>query len=400
VIRRGLVAIAIAAAMGCDPAAESEGVDAPPALDSAGEAGPGGADPGPTDASSTEAGDGGEVEVAARTWLKGDLHVHSLHSTDASDSPVAEVIAKAEQLGLDYLVITDHDNHVNGQLTTWDDPAYQSDALTLLYGTEWTTGKGHANVIGAAPFDHAPLWALRDGPGADSIAAAHAQGLHFSVNHPVAKDLWELGFELPFDSMEVWTAVFTVPNSNRQAIAKWDEILRTGRRLSVRGGSDSHHQHGFESLLFNIGNPTTWVHATDRSGTAILEALRAGRVSIGYAATAERIDLTADADGDGSYEATIGDNLSATGGRIGFRVEIVGFRDGASYDVAVIADGATVRRLTLREPVATFDATPPAGARTYYRVEVKGDTPDAPWLSRVAFGRFVGLTNPIYVGYP
>jgi hypothetical protein len=342
------------------------------------------------------------AEVRARTgaWLKGDLHVHSLHSTDASDSPVAEVIGKAEQLGLDYLVITDHDNHVDGRLTTWDDPDYQSDALTLLHGAEWTTGRGHANVIGADPYDHAPLWALRDGPGADSIAAAHAQDLHFSVNHPVAKDLWELGFELPFDSMEVWTAVFTVPNSNRRAIARWDELLRGGRRLAARGGSDSHHQHGFESLLFNIGNPTTWVYATDRSGPAILEALRSGRVSIGYAATAERIDLTADADGDGSYEAMIGDNLVATGAALAVRVEIAGFRAGASYEVTLLRDGSPLHRATLREPVVVFQDTPAAGVRTYYRVEVKGETPDAPWLSRIAFGRFVGLTNPIYVGFP
>ena len=172
-------------------------------------------DAGSTDAVSADAtaGDsGGPTDTGV--WLKGDLHVHSKHSTDAMDTTVAEVIAKAESLGFDYFVLTDHDNHVEGKISTWSDPDYHSSKMVLLYGAEWTTGKGHANIFGTQPYDYAPIWAARDGDGAASIAIAHAQGLHFSVNHPAAKDLWEWGFELEYDSMEVWTAPFVLPNSN------------------------------------------------------------------------------------------------------------------------------------------------------------------------------------------
>ena len=98
----------------------------------------------------------------AGEWLKGDLHLHSAHSNDALDDPEDVVIAKAEALGMDYFVFTDHDNHVQGHIATWADPAYHSDKMVLLYGVEWTTAHGHANVFGTAPWDHLRLYALRD----------------------------------------------------------------------------------------------------------------------------------------------------------------------------------------------------------------------------------------------
>jgi hypothetical protein len=345
--------------------------------------------------------DGGAEPVPpAMLWLKGDLHVHTAHSTDAMDSPVADVIARAEESGFDYLAVTDHDNHVEGAITTWDDPAYSSSKLALLYGVEWTTGLGHANLFSTVPWDHPTIYALREGSGEASIRAAHDQGLHFSVNHPAAKDLWELGFELGYDSMEVWTAVFLVPNSNDKAIERWDEILLSGRRMPARGGSDSHHQQSAESLLFNLGNPTTWVRAHARTGEAVLEAIAAGRMALSYAPDGERLDLTADGDGDGFFEAQIGDNLKADGEPLRFRIHIQGHRSGAPYDLTVIKNGDTLMTLKAEGPSVDFEDTPAAGARSYYRIELRGETPRAPVVSSLGFGGFVGLTNPIYVGFP
>ena len=339
--------------------------------------------------------------TGAGVWLKGDLHVHSHHSTDAMDTTVAEAIAKAESLGFDYFVLTDHDNHVQGNITTWGDANYRSSTMSLLYGTEYTTAKGHANIFSTKPWDHPAIYAARDGDGATMVALAHAQGLHFSVNHPAAKDLWELGFEHDIDSMEVWTAPFVFPNSNINAVAKWDELLLTGRRLAVRGGSDSHHQHDLESTLFNIGNPTTWIHSRAKTAEAILESLKAGHVSISYAATAERADFTADVDADGAYETIVGDNVRPVDGKaISFKIEIARFRANVTYNVTVFKNGTSFKNWQLTTASVTFEDMPAAGERAYYRVEVRGPTSDAPIVSSVAFGDYIALTNPIYVSFP
>lgn len=337
---------------------------------------------------------------ASGSWLKGDFHVHSDHSSDAKDSSVSSIMRKAESLKMDFLVITDHDNHVEGRIETWDDPDYSSPFMTLLYGAEWTTGQGHANLIGSMPFDYAPFWNLRDVDIPRSLELAHAQNLHFSVNHPAAKDNWIPGFDLAVDSTEVWTAVFGLPDNNRKAIQLWDEVLLKGRRLAARGGSDAHHQKDFESQLFNIGNPTTWVFADDRSGASILAALRAGKVSISYAATAERIEFYADPDGNGQFSFDIGSNVPLSQEtNMAFRIVIAGARPGASYDVDVIKNGKLWKTISTRTGRVEFTADLKALERNYFRVEVRGSTPDAPWLSSLAFGRFVGMTNPIYINY-
>src|SRR5262249_47436944 len=49
-------------------------------------------------------------------WLKGDLHLHSRHSKESSNNPVSKIIAFADKVGVDFIAITDHDNHVDGDV--------------------------------------------------------------------------------------------------------------------------------------------------------------------------------------------------------------------------------------------------------------------------------------------
>jgi hypothetical protein len=318
------------------------------------------------------------------------------------DSPVNEVIAKAEELGFDSFSLTDHDNHVSGNITTWGDPAYRSDRMILLYGVEWTSGRGHANIFGTKPYDYPPLWATHDaGDGATAITAAHAQGLAFFINHPASKDLWECGFDLDFDGMEVWNALFAFVTSNSVAMTQWDSILVSGRRMTARGGSDSHHQKDIESTFFNVGNPTTWVYAREKTGAAVLQGLKAGHVSMSYAPSAERLDFTADADQDGKFETIIGDNiLGGDGKMIRFKIDIIGARAGTTYRGAVIKNGEPFTSWESQESTFTFEDTPASGGHSYYRVELRGPVPDAPSVAAVAYGDFVAMTNPIYVSFP
>ncbi len=333
-----------------------------------------------------------------RLWLRGDLHLHSDHSTDALDNPMEAIVARAESVGFDYFVVTDHDNHVDGMLTTWDDPAHRSSSMVLLHGVEWTSAVGHANFFGAERFDHPALYALREGSSGQAIAdEAHRQGLHFSINHPLGSDPWELGFDHDIDGIEVWNALFLVPNDNEGALVLWDQLLAEGRRITARGGSDNHHQETSEADLFNLGNPTTWVLAESRTPTAVLAALNGGHATVSYAPSAERIEFTADADGDGVAELVVGDSVPAIGAELAFRLAIVGARSGATYDVRVVKNGATFLEREMGAEPVTFSDTPTE--RSSYRVEVRGDVPDAPAAGAILFGDMVALSNPIYVGF-
>ena len=119
-------------------------------------------------------------------WLKGDLHIHSRHSIDSSNNPGATIIAFGKSVGMDYLAITDHDNHVNGDVAhhTWADPEFKSDSILLLYGAEWTTHRGHGTALSAGPYDHQAFYDVRDQRDVKVGAVKKALGIHLSANHP------------------------------------------------------------------------------------------------------------------------------------------------------------------------------------------------------------------------
>ena len=52
------------------------------------------------------------AQTGRGNWYRGDLHAHSTYSD--GDSPVADVIARAETLGLDFFALTDHDVSMDG----------------------------------------------------------------------------------------------------------------------------------------------------------------------------------------------------------------------------------------------------------------------------------------------
>jgi PHP domain-containing protein len=353
-----------------------------------------------------------ENEVQGQ-WYRGDLHSHSTHSD--GDSPVASVIMRAEERGLDYFALTDHDTRMDGGTPHWDDRDYASGRLILLYGVEWTTGLGHANVISAEPFDYAPLWdANRNRAPEDGIAAARAQGAIFAINHPHAKDCpWEYDVVVSADgreqfvanAMEVWNGPFNTPNRNQKTIDTiWDELLSRRIRVNGIGGSDSHDLKGLQSHFNLPGAPTTWVYATEPTGEAIINALRAGHTSVAYQPYADRLELLADVDGDGAFEAMMGDEIPAGNpttfcvGLSGAYRRESGMGNGPHCTAIVFKNGEIFARIPMRAnagDAATFVDTPHDG--DFYRAVLRGP-PQVGIIQRLVLGRTLAVTNPIYAG--
>ncbi|HEY5749006.1 MAG TPA: CehA/McbA family metallohydrolase [Chryseolinea sp.] len=348
------------------------------------------------------------ASITDGVWLKGDLHVHSRHSKESSNHPIAKITAFAKSIGIDYLCITDHDNHVNGDVAhnTWADPEFKSSPVLLLYGAEWTTTRGHGNAFSAKPYDHQRLYDVRDQRDATVGAVKKELGIHLSANHPSGKDHFGYSYDM-IESIEVWNSAIWAKNAN--AIMIWDDMLSSGRKLTGRGGSDVHHgtpdtpeqatKNTPQAKANYIGTPTTWVFATSRTSQAVIDALTNGRVSVSANPYAPRVEFYADLNQDGKMDMMMGDNAKAAGKPVTFRVQLSGNTAAGEYTVSVVKNGGAFGTFQIngKTPFVEFTDTPATLGRTYYRVVVEGTPTAYPQVpeSMALSERMVGLSNPI-----
>jgi hypothetical protein len=262
--------------------------------------------------------------------------VHTCYSHDAYCGPgddntgpeeaytlsgsVDERFREASVRGLDFLAITDHNDTRSAT-----DPGFGTHGVIGIPGYEASLD-GHAQVLGSAtvldPGDRsrAAIQALADrlrGTGGVLQANHPAEGLvaPFDCADTDALD-WGYGYEVAPDTIEVWNIqhYFQPPlpsaSANAAAIRYWECWLDRGARIGATGGSDSHWLS--TALAQGPGTPTTWVRSGSRSAPGVLDALAAGRTSVGLVPPAlggEPLLLEADADGDGRYEAVTGDTV-------------------------------------------------------------------------------------------
>ncbi len=347
-------------------------------------------------------------------WLKGDLHVHSRHSKESTNHKLSKIFTYAKSIGFDYLAITDHDNHVLGDVAhhTWADPEFkEEDSLLLLYGAEWTTTRGHGNTFSAKPYDHKRFYDVRNQRDTVVERVKNELDLHLSANHPSGKDHFGYSYDI-VQSIEVWNSSNWPNNSNANMI--WDDMLSSGRKLTGRGGSDAHHGlakakdsltlEGARARFSYIGTPTTWIFAKARTAQAVIDALTNGRASISANPYAPRVEFYADLNQDGTMDAMMGDNSKAPKKPVRFRVQLVGkIKKESSYTVTVIKNGKPFANYPIKgeEPMVEFTDTPDIVERTFYRVKVEGPITPFPQVpgSMGMSENMVGLSNPIYFNF-
>jgi predicted metal-dependent phosphoesterase TrpH len=194
--------------------------------------------------------------------MKFDLHLHtSRHSPDSQMDP-PEMLRRARELGLDGLVITEHD-------WLWTEEELEvlralAPDLVVLSGIEVTTRQGHFLAYGATnPF------ALPRGIGvAEMCREVHRQGGAVVAAHPFR---WGQPFreilqrERPeLDGLEAMSN-----NMDEECRRQTAEVLRaTG--LTGLGNSDAHHED-------TLGVCYTEFDAVIRDNRDLVEAIRARR---------------------------------------------------------------------------------------------------------------------------
>jgi predicted metal-dependent phosphoesterase TrpH len=188
-----------------------------------------------------------------------DLHVHSLHSPDSTET-VEAIVARAAALGLRGFALTDH-NSVGGH-SELAALAPRWPGLLLVPGIEVSTREGHLLVYGVheAPTVHLPL--------DEVLRWTEARGGVAVLAHPF-RTFHGVGYTVA--ARAAVPALETRNGHNGTRANRRAEELRAARRLGGTGGSDAHR-------ALAMGRCTTEFAGTVGSLEDFLTELRAGRV--------------------------------------------------------------------------------------------------------------------------
>lgn len=306
-------------------------------------------------------------------WYAGNLHAHSLHSDGGRT--FSDMIGYNAAAGYDFVASTEHNNTTAHY--QFNEAARAHPGVLLLFGDEFTSPGGHANIIGQKPgywFD------FRMDPGDKRlpkiIAEAHKQKAFVIVNHPYAPCIsctwkypdteWENA-----DAIEVWNGKWTP--DDRATLEMWDRLLKAGRKIHAVGGTDYHR--GDDALT-----PTTRVYATTLSQPTIMEGLRKGHIYLTESPKGPNLFLS-------SLDKTAlpGDTIPSPGDKgVSIRISIVG---GAGKILRLIWATGEMSIPIYVDDTNVIQKIPTAvGRNSYIRAELRNpdDSPAA-------------LTNPIYL---
>ncbi len=308
-------------------------------------------------------------------WYAGNLHAHTRHSDGTR--PLEELAARNKAAGFHFLAVTDH-NTTRHHYHFAEAAKAHPDHL-LLFGDEFTSPFGHANIIGQKP-GHWFDFRIDGGDGRlpAVLRDAHRQGAVFMINHPFAT-CTTCSWRYPekewkdADAIEVWNGAWTP--EDRKAVDWWDGMLKAGRRIHALGGTDYHR--GEDALV-----PAVLVHAPRLSKTAVMDSLRRGRAFLSERPDGPKLLLTTPGGrafpGDTvrpHKDSVVPIEVRVTGGK-GLALRLVWAASEISLPVET--DDATLRH-----------AVPAASGSSYVRAELLRPN-----------GSVVALTNPLYLAPP
>ncbi|GAX90060.1 CehA/McbA family metallohydrolase [Effusibacillus lacus] len=306
-----------------------------------------------------------EFKGKQRSWLKGDLHVHSEHS-DGTYS-LWEKARRIEAIGLDFVALTDHN-------TVSQNFSYPKDSpVIFIPGMELTTNSGHCNLYGVEdPLQDFRVTSMEELH--ERIREAREKGAKISLNHPYCPNCgWKWDFSVDHDWVEVWNGPWRP--SNQQTLNWWQEQLVSGRRLVAVGGSDTHGPH--HSIKY--GMPTNWVFSESRTSEGILDAIDRGHVFLSFSPEGPIIDLHC-----GSY--MIGDMVESPTSDV--RMTVTHLLQGDI--VKIISNRGVEDEIVVDEDTGVCEKTWTAEDRYFYRVEVWR------YLQEIENWLVAALSNPIY----
>jgi len=270
----------------------------------------------------------------AGEWFAGDFHVHATGASNdtGGDSYPIDIKNKALEIGLDFVILTDHSNSTGSDPSTTDeDPALfnqgpefpywdrtlelsDENEFLMICGNEISPvaeeylmiPTGHIGCIPRefvdfdrdSPFIDRPKGAVS---GGEALQQANDRGCFAIVNHPYNLVPW-IQYDwtnMDYDAIEIWNGTLGYDIYDEASRKIWICDLLHGKNTIPIASSDCHRVNteipgsGTNPAL---GYPSTAVFAETLDWTAIMNGLEEGMVCLFEGESRLHID-TYNADG-------------------------------------------------------------------------------------------------------
>ncbi len=202
-----------------------------------------------------------------------DLHLHTLRHSPCSTIEPDRLIKQAVKVGLDGLVITEHQYQWSeAELAELADKA-NAPGFLLLAGFEYTSRQGDILMYGLRPAEANGF--VSGWPPSQAIRMARERGAVCIAAHPTRAGMGfdEAILSLPLDAIEV-QSVNLRPHEQRLAMTLAAQVGKP-----AIAASDAHQLHDVGRYVTEFDDPI-------RSMADLQEALRRGRFRPGDRATA------------------------------------------------------------------------------------------------------------------
>ena len=165
--------------------------------------------------------------------MKFDIHVHSMYSHDSIEKPT-NIIKKAKRIGLDGIVITEHNSFEVS--APWEE--YKDTNLVILRGAEYKTREGHVLIYGINSDQHIPE---KGKELSELIEISNKEGWALVAPHPFKS--YGSGDDNLKETLQTHYSAFSAVEVNSRC-SEEDNIkaIKFAREMGLPlvGGSDAH----------------------------------------------------------------------------------------------------------------------------------------------------------------
>ncbi|MFW6308830.1 MAG: CehA/McbA family metallohydrolase [bacterium] len=312
-----------------------------------------------------------------KKWYGGDLHVHSFHS-DGHNS-VVELIEFFQEKNVDFFVLSDHNTTAG-----WCEELLQY--MPVIPGSEITSFYGHFVAVNQKNYID---WYALDSESEfeDMIEKINTSGGLFSLAHygsignPVCTGCrWEydrINWEY-VNFMEVGLD----PSGNKRieslsSLAKWEELLNRGYKISAVSGSDLHN---IDENIKEKEMPLTYVRADSPEVEEIIGGLKQGKI---YISCGLEMGFTVNDKQDNTY--TMGEEIRVKNkDKINLEFVAKGLPENAVLEI--VKKGEVIKKENKGPNLCGNYSLEISGQDQWLNLRVKNKD-----------GGLVALTNPVYI---